>query len=194
MPGLCLGSIIVVDASATGNNDGSNWADAYTQLQSALAVASSGDEIRVAKGVYKPAGISGDRTATFQLLNGVTIKGGYAGSSSPDPNTRDIDAYETILSGDLNGDDDANSANNSENSYHIVTGGGTDATAILDGFTITGGKCEWYLSTKPWRRNVQLLRQSYCNQLYLHQKLLAGNGRRNVQLRKLHNDNKLFIY
>lgn len=139
LPGLCLGSTIVVDASATGNNDGSSWADAYTQLQSALAVASSGDEIQAAMGVYTPAGISGDRTATFQLLNGVTIKGGYAGLSSPDANERDIDAYETILSGDLNGDDDANSANNSENSYHVVTGGGTDATAILDGFTITGG-------------------------------------------------------
>ena len=137
--GSCLGRTITVDGGATGENDGSSWADAYTQLQSALAVASSGDEIRVAKGVYKPAGISGDCAATFQLLNGITIKGGYAGLSSPDPNIRDIDAYETILSGDLNGDDDSNFANNSENSYHVLTGSGTDATAILDGFTITGG-------------------------------------------------------
>ena len=139
LPGLCLGRIIVVDTSATGNNDGSSWADAYTQLQPALAAASSGDEIQVAKGVYKPAGISGSRAATFQLLNGVTIKGGYAGFSSPEPNMRDIEAYETTLSGDLNGDDDSNFANNVENSYHVLTGSGTDATAILDGFTITGG-------------------------------------------------------
>ena len=32
--------------------------------------------------------------------------------------------------------------NNGENSYHVVTGSGTDSTAVLDGFTITGGKCE----------------------------------------------------
>lgn len=45
----------------------------------------------------------------------------------------------TILSGDLSGDDGSNFANNSENSYQVVVGGGTDATAFLDGFTITGG-------------------------------------------------------
>ncbi|GAI93038.1 unnamed protein product, partial [marine sediment metagenome] len=52
---------------------------------------------------------------------------------------RDPDAYETILSGDMNGDDGPDFANNGENSYHVVTGSGTDATSILDSFTITGG-------------------------------------------------------
>lgn len=139
LSGLCFGGVITVDAGATGNNDGSSWPDAYRQLQSALAVASSGDEIRVAQGLYKPAGASGDRAATFQLLNGVTIKGGYAGLSAPDPNIRDIDVYETILSGDLNGDDGLDFADNNENSYHVVTGSETDSNAVLDGFTITGG-------------------------------------------------------
>ena len=140
LPGLCFGGVITVDAGATGNNDGSSWPDAYRQLQSGLAVASSGDEIRVAQGLYKPAGVFGDRAATFQLLNGVTVQGGYAGLSAPDPNIRDIDVYETILSGDLNGDDDANIADsNSENSYNVVTGSGTDVSAVLDGFTITQG-------------------------------------------------------
>ena len=137
------GGTIYVDADATGANNGSSWTDAYNDLQDGLAGAWSGDEIRVAQGIYKPdegIGITpGDRTATFQLKNGVAIKGGYAGFGETDPNARDIDAYETILSGDLNGDDGPDFANNGENSYHVVTGSGTDATAVLDGFTITGG-------------------------------------------------------
>ncbi len=137
--GLCFGAVITVDAGATGNNDGSSWSDAYQQLQSALAVASSGDEIRVAQGVYKPAGVLGDRQATFQLFNGITVKGGYAGVGAPDPNIRDIDVYETILSGDLNGDDGPDFADNGENSFHVLTGSSTDETAVLDGFTVTAG-------------------------------------------------------
>jgi len=152
----CLGKVIYVDENATGANDGSTWADAYYYLQDALTDANAAEkpvETRVAQGTYRPdedtlhpAG-TGDREATFQLINGVTLKGGYAGLGEPVPNARDIRLYETILSGDLNDDD--NQVNHAEdlsdepargeNSYHIVTGGGTDATAILDGFTITGG-------------------------------------------------------
>jgi predicted outer membrane repeat protein/parallel beta-helix repeat protein len=135
--------ILYIDVDAAGANDGSSWANAYNDLQDALAFAWSGDEIRVAQGIYKPdkgAGTTpGDREATFQLINGVTIMGGYAGSGEPDPNARDIDAYETILSGDLLGNDGPGFVNNGENSFHVVTGSGTDATAVLDGFTITAG-------------------------------------------------------
>ncbi|MDH4239769.1 MAG: right-handed parallel beta-helix repeat-containing protein, partial [Phycisphaerae bacterium] len=134
--------IVYVDADATGNNDGSSWEDAYNLLQDALAAAYFGDKIWVAQGVYKPdaggGNTSGDREATFQLIDGVTIKGGYAGFGEPDPNARDVDVYKTILSGDLGGDDGPDFANNSENSRHVVTGNGT-ITAILDGFTVTGG-------------------------------------------------------
>jgi hypothetical protein len=131
-----------VDADAAGANDGSSWENAYNDLQDALADANSNgdvDEILVAQGVYKPAGPSGDRTATFQLMNNVAIKGGYAGFGAPDPNLRDIQTYETILSGDLNGDDGPDFANNSENSLNVVTGSGTDGTAVIDGFTVTAG-------------------------------------------------------
>jgi hypothetical protein len=105
----------------------------------------SGDEIRVAEGIYKPDEDSdhpngtGYRAATFKLKNGVSIRGGYAGFGERDADAHDIDLYEAILSGDLNGDDGPNFANNSENSYHVLTGSGTNATAALVGFTITGG-------------------------------------------------------
>ncbi|MGE5293276.1 MAG: hypothetical protein ACM3VT_00455, partial [Solirubrobacterales bacterium] len=62
-------------------------------------------EIRIAQGTYTPdkgAGITpGDETAAFQLLNGVTLKGGYAGVTASDPNARDIGLYETVLTGEL---------------------------------------------------------------------------------------------
>ena len=136
---------IFVDDDADGANDGSSWADAFTGLQDALAMAKYGDEIWVADGIYKPdcdsadPNGSGDRQTTFQLINGVAIYGGYAGFGAPDPNERNAALYETILSGDLNGDDGPDFANNGENSYHVVTGSGTDAIATLDGFTVTGG-------------------------------------------------------
>jgi hypothetical protein len=141
---------IYADDDAAGANNGTSWANAYVCLQDALAIAQSGDEIKVAQGTYKPdlnivtvrspqIVATGDRTATFQLKNGVSIRGGYAGNRESDHDARDIRLYKTILSGDLNDDDGPDFTNYSENSYHVVTGDGTDATAVLDGFTITGG-------------------------------------------------------
>lgn len=143
---VVAGHTIYVDVDAPGpTHDGSTWTNAYKYLQDALAHASSGDELRVAEGIYEPDSSSanpdgsGERTATLQLLNDVALYGGYAGFGEPDPNTRDIKAYETILSGDLNCDDDPNFANNDENSYHVVSGSNTDVSAVLDGFIITRG-------------------------------------------------------
>lgn len=151
-----LERIIYVDADAPGANNGSSWENAYRYLQDALADANSAVkpvEIRVAEGIYRPddgtlhPGGTGDRAATFQLIDGVTLKGGYAGLNHTDPNARDIVKYKTILSGDLNGDDVEvadpcdllTEPTRAENSYHVVVGSGTDATAILSGFTVIGG-------------------------------------------------------
>ncbi|MHC4320235.1 MAG: right-handed parallel beta-helix repeat-containing protein [Planctomycetota bacterium] len=77
--------------------------------------------------------------ATFQLIDGVELQGGYAGIGEPNPAARDIELYPSILSGDLAGDDRPAFVNNDENSLHVVTVSGTDATAALDGFTIKAG-------------------------------------------------------
>ena len=102
-------SVLYVDDTATGANNGSSWCDAYVYLQDALAAAGGSTEIRVEQGVYKPdqggGQTTGDREASFQLLNGVALKGGYAGCGESDPNARDTSSYETILSGDLESDD-----------------------------------------------------------------------------------------
>jgi hypothetical protein len=137
---------IHVDADATGAHDGSSWADAYTDLQDALTAAVSGDEIWVAEGVYVP-GSTGSRTATFQLENGVDVYGGFAGTETARAQ-RDWEAHVTVLSGDIDANDVADADGvitdtddiAGANAYHVVTGSGTDATAVLDGFTITGGQ------------------------------------------------------
>ena len=70
-------------------------------------------------------------------LGGVAIYGGYAGYGEPDPDERNLEAYETTLSGDIGTQGD-----NADNSYHVVTGSGTDGTAVLDGLTITAGNAD----------------------------------------------------
>jgi hypothetical protein len=140
-------SILYVDDNASVGGDGQTWTAPYKYLQDALAAAAGSGgtvtEIRVAGGTYKPdqggGKTAGDRTVTFQLLSGVALKGGYAGPGAADPDARDIAANETILSGDLLGNDGANFANNVDNSYHVMNASVVDNTAQLDGFTMTGG-------------------------------------------------------
>jgi predicted outer membrane repeat protein len=155
---LARGKIVYVDDDAVGANTGTSWTDAFRYLQDALSASQSGDEIRVAQGIYRPdqasasptvsgrtrrsgsvTSGSGDRAATFQLEDGVSLQGGYAGGGTLTPDTRDLGVYETILSGDLRADDGPGRANTGDNSYHVVTGSGTNETALLDGVTVTAG-------------------------------------------------------
>ena len=69
---------IYVDLTAVGANNGTTWANAYTDLQNALAAAVSGDTIMVAAGTYNPdlAG-PGNRTLSFGMKTGVVVLGGF---------------------------------------------------------------------------------------------------------------------
>lgn len=162
---VSLGKTIYVDDNATGVNDGSSWENAYIYLQDALAYADSAEkpvEIRVAQGIYKPdmgAGItSGDRDVSFKLISGVSLSGGYAGVFEPDPNEKNYDKYETILSGDLAGNDIytnnpndlINEPTREENSYHVITTYYPDSASGLYGVTISSGNGK--LSTSGGRR------------------------------------------
>jgi predicted outer membrane repeat protein len=147
--------IVYVDDDAKQGGSGSSWANAFNYLQTALTGANAGDEIRVAQGLYRPdqglpaqptRGRSGSipAVAIFQLKNGVALLGGFAGVGAEDPNARDPQQYETVLSGDLHGNDvDLWGPGNpmyeslrADNSRHVVQSIGTDATAVLDGFVV----------------------------------------------------------
>jgi hypothetical protein len=123
---------LYVKWDATGENNGTSWGDAYTDLQSALAAASSGDEIWIAAGTYRPTSGT-DRTISFVLKNGVSAYGGFAGTETS-LWQRDFQTNVTTLSGDI-----GTAGDNSDNSYHVVVGSNTDSSVVLDGFTITGG-------------------------------------------------------
>ncbi|MCP4245959.1 MAG: right-handed parallel beta-helix repeat-containing protein, partial [bacterium] len=102
-------SVLYVDDDAPPGGDGLAWATAFFDLQDALdAAAASGGvvtEIRLAQGTYTPDRGTGDREASFEMLDGVAIRGGYAGLTEPNPDERDPVLYESVLSGDLFGDD-----------------------------------------------------------------------------------------
>jgi hypothetical protein len=133
------GGTIYVDASATGANNGSSWTDAFVYLQDALAVAVDGNDIWVAAGTYKPdhgAGITiGDINATFELKAGVAMYGGFPIGGGT-WQQRDPNIHSSILSGDLNGDDQPGFVNYAENSKIICRISWREGTTTLDGFTI----------------------------------------------------------
>ena len=128
------GLVRYVWGGATGVNDGSSWTDAYTSLKVALAAAANGDELWVATGTYTLTPTN-NPAESFQLLPGVAIYGGFAATETQ-LSQRNWVANVVTLSGDLMGDDQPNFVNNSDNSYHVVTGADD---AILDGVTISGG-------------------------------------------------------
>ncbi|MEM9444058.1 MAG: choice-of-anchor Q domain-containing protein [Verrucomicrobiota bacterium] len=137
-------AIIYVKPIPQGLADGSNWSNA-AELQNALQnIASPGDTVWVMAGVYYPTSDSLNRSATFHLLNNVSIYGGFNGSETL-LEQRDWEANLTILSGDIDGDDLGGdivldvAKIQGGNSFSVVTGSGTNNTALLDGFVITAG-------------------------------------------------------
>ncbi len=129
-------TIIYVGTHAAGANNGLSWADAYTDLQTALAAANDA-QIWVAQGTYTPGAM---RTDTFTLRKNVAIYGGFAGGETA-LDQRLPGLHLTTLSGDLLGDDVTGDFKNhrSDNSYHVVTSNGMNSSAMLDGFTVKGG-------------------------------------------------------
>jgi Concanavalin A-like lectin/glucanases superfamily/Secretion system C-terminal sorting domain len=134
---LSAQTILRVNANSpcTSGCDGSTWALAYPNLQTALTAFSSG-EIWVAAGTYKPAGVGGNRSTSFDLKSNMAIYGGFNGSENS-RSARDYAANLTVLSGDLNGND-VGMALNAENSYHVLTAY-VKTGVVVDGFTIKEG-------------------------------------------------------
>ena len=75
-----------VDDNGDSGNDCTSWEQACPELQSALNLAETGNQVWVAIGTYKPdydidtGKHTDDREASFQLINGVALYGGFAGT------------------------------------------------------------------------------------------------------------------
>lgn len=127
-----------VKHDATGANNGTSWADAYTNINTALAVVTSGDEIWVASGTYKPGGIN--QANHINVIASVELYGGFNGTETTLAQ-RDIMANPTVLSGDRLGNDSgvfgfANTTRSDNfNNVLIIY----SSNVRVDGFTITGG-------------------------------------------------------
>lgn len=177
------GNILYVNAAVVGGaGDGSSWANAYSSLAAALAAnCPNVTQIWVAQGTYKPTSVA-DRNASFTLRNNLAIYGGFTtGQFSLDERNPNPATNGTVLSGDLNGDDGANFANNDENSYHVISCDGTNHTAILDGFTIKGG---WANGAEPNNRGGGMYNENsrplLTNLSFSGNKGLNGGGMYNI--------------
>jgi predicted outer membrane repeat protein len=118
--------------------DGASWSGAFRELQCALSVASAGQEIWLAGGIYRPGTARG---ISFNLVNGANLLGGFAGTetlASQRP-AFDPNAPLTRLSGDILGDDNPiGFVNYAENSRNVVIAG-TGVGATVDGLAIQDG-------------------------------------------------------
>jgi hypothetical protein len=151
---LCIGTasaqtIRYVKPAAAGTGDGSSWANASDNLQLMINNSSSGNQVWVAGGTYRPGSFSTqptNRNNSFSVKSNVKIYGSFEGTETS-ITARNIAANPTILSGDLLANDVIGSAASSlmnnttmaDNAYHVVVASSTDVNTIFDGFTITAG-------------------------------------------------------
>ncbi|MCA9255582.1 MAG: hypothetical protein KDA33_08080, partial [Phycisphaerales bacterium] len=152
---------IYVDGKLAQNGNGLSWLTARNSLRTALNDAAIGAatpndpdddvaQIWVANSTYTPS--AGNRNQSFQMINRVSIYGGFAGAGGPlggeqKLGERNIDPFTngTVLSGDLAGNDVGEvvgltaPGSYGDNSRTVVFAGEeVGPAARLDGFLITG--------------------------------------------------------
>ncbi|GEM_PF-4235049 len=133
-------AVIFVNTQATGNNDGSSWANAFTNLSQAIQHAannaSNADSLFVAEGIYVP---DVDNQLGFPVFNcppQIALFGGFPSSGNPEFEDRDWQAHLTVLNGDVLGDDDNTSMTRVDNARRVLV---FDTFGRLDGFVVRNG-------------------------------------------------------
>lgn len=121
-----IGRYVYVKPVATGDGNGTSWADATGDLQT--AISKKGAEVWVAQGVYRPGT---DRDAHFAMASGVKIYGGFFGNETK-RNKRDWRAKKTIISGEIG----TSAVTDNIRSLFINTNTGN--SSIMDGLYLQG--------------------------------------------------------
>ena len=122
---------IYVNQQASGANSGKSWENAYTDLQTALKNAKSGQQIWVAAGIYHPT-TDADRSVFFEMVEEVALYGGFQGDEQS-LSERDWKKNLTVLSGDI-----GQQGVIEDNTKQVVKGADY---AVIDGFIIENGYC-----------------------------------------------------
>jgi len=135
---LSAQTIIYVDADATGNNNGTSWADAYTDPYMALSQNTASDaELWIAEGFYSTS----SPVLSFTIDDDEDIYGGFNGTETA-RDQRDFRNNVTILSGDSGwndaGTEPGSTANWSDNSDHVIEITSLNSV-VIDGVTIEHG-------------------------------------------------------
>lgn len=154
---LCFGivslsaqKIYYVKQGGSGVKNGSSWQNASDEIQEMINIASSGDEIWVAEGIYRPTRRADDLTTiprvpsqdfAFVLKKDVKIYGGFKGNEdTTEFYRRNVNTNPTILSGLLREYMVIGSFIFPEvRAYHVVVSSGDVGSAVLNGFTIEKG-------------------------------------------------------
>ncbi|MDR0791734.1 MAG: right-handed parallel beta-helix repeat-containing protein [Chitinophagaceae bacterium] len=137
------------NAPATSNGKGDSWTNAAKELADALVFAKTNTNIKqiwVAEGAYYPLYSANDkyfgsaadpdlRNNAFVLTPGVKIYGGFAGDETT---VGERHGGTSTLSGDIDRD-----GTFTGNAYHVVISAGEVSSAMLDGFTISGGNADY---------------------------------------------------
>ena len=174
-------AVLMVDADAEAGGNGQAWGSAYNDLQNALTEAAvvnadaddtnDVDAIWIAEGTYKPTALleSGDaRSASFSLLDGVTLFGGFAGNETT-LDDRDWSTHVTMVSGDLGTLDDS-----TDNAYTVVYCG-ENIEAVIDGVWIYDGNADGAFDlSHPYRRQGGGIYT--CGTLTVANSTLTGNS------------------
>lgn len=158
------GNILYVKKGGAGNNSGGSWDNALPELADALKWAKENASswtaeaplnIYVAKGTYYPLyspaddnfGFPAGRDNAFLIVKHVKLYGGFDPANSIDD--LDDDRLFSESGSVLNGDIDQNDINDDGNVHHVVISMRDVGAAVLDGFTITGGRANSTSGTLP---------------------------------------------
>ena len=124
-----LADTLYVAAIAEPGSNGQSWNSAFRSMQSALDSVKPGDEIWVAKGLYRAQ----NSTAGFIIPNNVKIYGGFRGDELL-RERRDWLRRRTIFDGELVTPD-----GDQKNATSVVLLNNCDSTTWLDGIVIRNG-------------------------------------------------------
>ena len=153
---MAIPKTLYVNKTAVGNGSGTSWANAMTELQTAMQSCS--DTIRVAAGTYYPS--DNNEKNSIWLENKRVILGGYPNTGNPTDAQRNPATNLTILSGEIPNGGGARSD-------ILLRGRTVDSTSITDGIVIKkadvgysyaniGGAIFLTLNTNPVFRNCTI--------------------------------------